>query len=373
MINVLALVSFQVFPPQMGGQKGVAFFYKHLKALLNVSLVVSRNNKEVPTGWQVEKVLFDNRKMFQNPFVFGRLKKIIQQKEIQLIIAEHSYIAWMALGLKKMFQIPYVIHSHNIEALRFRQMNRAWWKIYWHYEKWVHQKADHNFFISREDEQYALVNFHLNPQKCSVATYGIEATRVASITKKQWLFSLGLKPDTTVFYFNGTLDYKPNCDAVHVLINEVAPLLQKRLDKFKILISGNRAPQLLVNKLKGHPHFLYLGLVEDVQLVYQMADVFVNPVVNNSGVKTKVVEALAAHCTVVSTHSGAVGINREVCGAKLAIAEDNNWAQFAGLIVQYSKQPSIKTQPAFYDTYLWNNIAQKAALKMVEVVQQHVP
>jgi glycosyltransferase involved in cell wall biosynthesis len=278
----------------------------------------------------------------------------------------------MALVLKKMFQIPFVIHSHNIEALRFRQMDRPWWKWYWHYEKWVHQKADHNFFISREDEQYALANFKLDPQKCSIATYGVEARNAASVSKEQWLSSLGLAPDTAIFYFNGTLDYKPNYDAVLVLLNEVAPLLQKEISNFKILISGSHAPQHLVSQLKQHTHFLYVGFVEDVQLLYQMADVFLNPVVNNSGVKTKVIEALAAHCTVVSTHSGAFGIDKVVCGAKLAVAEDNNWTQFASLIEQQVQQPTTKTPPAFYDTYLWNNIAQKAALKMVEVVKQHV-
>jgi glycosyltransferase involved in cell wall biosynthesis len=371
MINVLALVTFKIFPSQMGGQKGVVFFYKHVKAFLNVSIAVSRNNKKAPANWQVEKVLFDNRKMFLNPFVFWLLKKIIQQKRIQLIIAEHSYAAWMAWVLKKMFRLPFIIHSHNIEASRFRQMHRGWWRLYWHFEKWVHQKADHNFFISREDEEYALKNFNLQPQKCSVVTYGIEVPGASSIAKEQWRASLGLGGSTTLFYFNGTLDYSPNYDAVMVLLHKVAPLLQKKFSDFRILISGNRAPQALVDQLEQHPHFLYIGFVEDVQSIYQLAQVFVNPVANNSGIKTKVIEALAAHCTVVTTHSGAAGIEREVCGAKLVVAEDNNWPQFTELLLQQAQQPHTQTPQPFFDTYLWNNIAQKAAFKIAEVVRQH--
>ena len=371
MTRVLALVTFKVFPPQMGGQKGVVLFYKHLKGFLAICMAVSKNNAPPPTGWDVQPVLFDNRKMFQNPFVFKKLKKLIREKKIQVIVAEHSYAGWMALVLKKMFQIPFVIHSHNIEARRFQQMGRPGWQAYHAYEKWIHQKADHNFFISKEDEAYALQHFRLQSAKCSVITYGVEQTLVTVAQVKQLKEKLGLTESETIFYFNGTLDYKPNVDAVQVMINHILPMLQKDLPSFKIIITGNRAPHALEQQLKGTKNILYLGFVEDIQPYYAMAHVFLNPVQNNSGIKTKVVEAIAAGCTVISTESGAAGLNHKVCGDKLRLVKDGDWATMVQLALQAAKQPNAPTPKAFYDSYLWNNIAQQAALQIEAVARQY--
>jgi hypothetical protein len=60
-------------------------------------------------------------------------------------MAEHSYAGWIALLLKRSNHVPFIIHSHNLEAIRFRHMQRWWWKGYYHYERWIHQKADCNF------------------------------------------------------------------------------------------------------------------------------------------------------------------------------------------------------------------------------------
>ncbi len=371
MTRILALVTFKVFPPQMGGQKGVVFFYQHLKEKTDVFLVVSNNNEAAPPGWDVQPFLFSNRKTYLNAFTILRLRKIIRQKKIEVIVAEHSYAAWLALLLKKTSGIPFVIHSHNIEALRFQQMGRRWWKGYLQYEKWIHQQADHSFFISKEDKEYAIKNFGLQPQKCSVATYGVEMPPPVELTKQQWLQSLGLKGAETIFYFNGTLDYNPNYDAVQGLINNLAPLLQQSLSHFKIIITGNRTPNHLIEQLNLNPHFLYLGFVADVQPFYQLTDVFVNAVQNSSGVKTKVIEALSAGCKVVSFKSGAAGIDASVCGNHLQVVADGDWQLFAQLAIENIGAKKEPLPKAFYDTYLWNNIAKQAALRLEEVARKY--
>ena len=41
------------------------------------------------------------------------------------------------------------------------------------YEGWIHRKADHNFFISKEDEEFAREKFGVRPGKSTVITYGV--------------------------------------------------------------------------------------------------------------------------------------------------------------------------------------------------------
>jgi polysaccharide biosynthesis protein PslH len=365
-MNVLGLVSFRIFPTHMGGQKGVALFYNYLQQHVNVLLAVSSDNQESETIKTIG-ILHPNKKIYLNFFRIGVLKKIIRKNKIDIIIAEHSYAGWIAWLLHKATGKPFILHSHNIESNRFRQMHKWWWKIYHWYEGWVHRKAHYNFFIGEEEMNFALKAFRLSPAKCAVITYGIEEQKLQEdklVLRKQ----LGLDGKKVLLLFNGTLDYEPNYHAVEVLINKIEPLLHNRLNNYEILITGNRAPKKLVEKILANKQISYLGYVEDVNLYYQAADLFINPISNDTGIKTKLVEAIANNCTAISTLSGASGIRKELCGNKLITVNDHDWNSFVDKITEFCYLPSSVTPQQFYEYYSWKNIAAKAAEKIKEVI-----
>ena len=239
-------------------------------------------------------------------------------------------------------------------------MHKWWWRLYELYEGWIHRKADHSFFISPEDLAYATKHFKIDSRKASVITYGIEPVIIhpdqTSLRKK-----LGLDPGQTIFLFNGTLDYKTNYDAVITLIEKIAPLLSKTIKNFRMVITGNRAPARLQEKMNAASNFIYAGYVDDVNEWYQAADLFLNPVVNDTGVKTKLIEAVANHCTAVSTRSGASGIHINSCGNKLIVTGDEDWEEFVNRIPGALRHSGDKTPAAFYEYYSWDSLAQKAA------------
>jgi glycosyltransferase involved in cell wall biosynthesis len=247
-------------------------------------------------------------------------------------------------------------------------MKRWWWKIYSAYEKWALQKADHIFFISEEDKAKAIAEFSLKAFKCSMVTYGVKESNFVIRNKEDIKEALGLG-EKKILYFNGTLDYEPNVEAVLVLLNQIDPLLQKEQLNYKIVISGNHITKALEEKISKHKNVTYVGFVPDVTIYYRAADLFLNPVVNNSGIKTKVVEALAHNCSVVSTTSGASGIKKDICGDKLIIVSDNNWHEFVNAIILQLQKESIATPTAFFKEYAWENIAEKAAEKINSLIQ----
>ncbi|MBK7558780.1 MAG: glycosyltransferase [Chitinophagaceae bacterium] len=73
---------------------------------------------------------------------------------------------------------------------------------------------------------------------------------------------------------------------------------------------------------------IYAGFVEDINLYFKGCDIFINPVVNGGGIKTKLVEALGYDLSVTSTKTGAIGIPVEMTGNKMKISEDNDWKAF---------------------------------------------
>ena len=368
MPNVLGLVSFRIYPALMGGQKGVAMFYQHLQKHVSVTLASSFDNDENSLS-QMRRIIYPNKKMFRNIGQLKKLEHLIGEHDIDVIIAEHSYTGWMAWWLRKKTGKPFIIHSHNVESMRFLQMKQWWWKLYHHYEGWVHRKADFNFFISREDMDYAVTRFYLDQRRCAVITYGI-TQNLQQYSRQTIREQLGLQIYDALFLFNGTLDYEPNYEAVTRLINHIDPILDKMLNNYKIIITGNRAPQELLNKIAASKNIIYAGYVEDVNLYYRCADLFLNPVVNDSGVKTKLIEAAANHCTSISTESGASGLMKEVFGEKLVVVKDHDWKEFTERVVDLYSQPQSTTPASFFEYYDWENITAKAAQKINELTSK---
>jgi glycosyltransferase involved in cell wall biosynthesis len=363
MANLLALVSFKVFPPQMGGQKGVALFYRHLAKHHTIFVAGTKDNESKREKFTFLPELYSNKMMWLNLFSIQKLQKIIQQHNIECIIAEHSYTGWLGFLLRKKMHIPFIIHSHNLESYRFKHVGKWWWKIYWHYEKQIHKKADHNFFISEEDLSKGIKEFQLNEKKCSVITYGVDPINEKKDARNQLKKILGIG-DGAIFLFNGTLNYKPNIDAVTFLLNELDPLLQKESLSYKVVITGNQVTPSLRKQMATNPRFIFNGFVDDTELYYQGANIFLNVVDNDSGIKTKVVEALANNCIVLSTKSGATGIPQDIAREKLITVNNQDAQQMVKMILLNIDRNNQPISEAYLNYFNWDNIAVKASQKI---------
>jgi glycosyltransferase involved in cell wall biosynthesis len=353
----------------MGGQKNVVLFYEALKKYHNVLLAVSKDNRQTGSGFEVKRILFSNKQMIFNLGVLPLLVKLIKQEKIDLVVAEHSYTGWIAWLLKKVTGKSFIIHSHNIESHRFKNLGRSWWRFYQRYESWIHRKAAHSFFISEEDKTFAIKNFKLDRNKCTVIPYGITIPECIP-EAKQLLRSKYDLHQKYIFHFNGTLDYYPNTEAVQLIIQHLNPLLLASGLDYIILISGKRLSQKLQDEIYKTAGIFYTGFVDDIDLLYQGCDVFVNAVTKNAGVKTKIIEALANDCTVVSTVSGLGGIPKETYGSKILSVADEDWQTFTSQIIA-ALENKTKTPSYFFNYFSWSTIAANAS-KQIESVVRHV-
>jgi glycosyltransferase involved in cell wall biosynthesis len=370
--SVLGIISYKVFPAQMGGQKCAVQFYSHLAEHARVVLAVSKENTAVGETKNVHPILYHHRWGYANLLRVFRLRKLIRQENIDVVCIEHSYLGWLGVVLRWLTKKPFVVHSHNIEAHRFRDMHKLLWRLYLVYERWVHQEADHSFFITAEDQEWAIAQYHIRPNKSSVVTCGMDVS--AAITQDQriqcrnrLIAENNLRTDTRLFLFNGTLDYLPNTDALRIIISELLGLLQAMRFPFRIFICGNRLSGKWQHVLAGYPEIIYKGFVGDIGLYFKGADCFINPVTLGGGIKTKLVEALSYNQSCISTESGARGIPGNVAGDKLTIVPDYDWPAFANSMRVKSMAMPADTPPAFYQMFNWDAIVQKALLSLQTV------
>ena len=337
-IKILSLVSYKFLPPDMGGQKGIAFFNRYLARETDLCCVTVMDNKEISgEGYVIRNILSDHKFRYINPRYFFTLRRIIREEQVSHLLIEHPYYGWLAILLKQFCNVKLVVHSHNIEALRFKSVGKWWYGILWNYERFTHRRADHNFFIHDDDRNYAISKFGLDPAKCTTITYGFEYPTIPAAAEKEAArkFIAGkhkIDPAEKILLFNGTLGYKPNLEALDIILQKINPqLLAAAAFPYKIIICGSRLPAGYEGLVPYQDkNIIYAGFVPDINPYFKGSDIFINPVIEGGGIKTKLVEALGYDLSVVSTRSGATGIPSSITGDKMKLVEDGDWAAFTG-------------------------------------------
>jgi len=363
-MNVLSLVSYPFLPAKSGGQKGIALFYKYFSKYHQVTIVTIKKNDPVNAqGYELLNILPDSAFRYINPWIFFTLRKQIRIHHSTHLILEHPYYGWLGILLKKFCGVKLVLHSHNIEGNRWKSLGKWWWKILWSYERFTHRQADFNFFIQDEDRTYAIKEFGLHPDCCLTVSFGTEVPEPIPLekrisTRKLLHQQLQVPADTLLLLFNGAFKYRPNLEALENLLSRINPLLQVKNFPYQILILGLDVPES-VSQIQ-HPGIRVLGFVEDLEHYLMGCQVFLNPVMGGGGIKTKLVEALAFGLNVVSTASGSIGVDPEICGDKLVVCPDADWQDFADGIFRMRDLEST-TPMAFYDHFYWAKITENAA------------
>lgn len=366
MANVLCVVSYKIFPARLGGQKGVALFYKYFSRFHRITCVTVKDNDPGFASYRVMNILSNSSLRYINVFYFFTLRKIIRKENISHLILEHPYLGWLGILLKIFCKVKLVIHSHNIETHRFKSIGKWWWGILWHYEKFVHREADLTFCITEEDRQFMIRQFKLHPSKCTVITYGIEWSVPPAKSERQHarLFLSGeysIPDGTSIYLFNGTLDYLPNLTAVKTIVNAINPHLYTAGFDYRIIICGKNLPAEM-NELKQYreQNIIYAGFVDDIDIYFKGSDVFINPISDGGGIKTKLVEALGYNLNAVSTVNGAIGVDPSRCNGKLLISDVDDWKSFAENM-QRAVNIDAEIPSVYFDHFNWQHIAMKAA------------
>lgn len=366
MHRILALVPYRIFPPQMGGQKGIALFYRALSRVAALSMLSVRSNKAAEP-YTVHASIHDHKSRYLDPRVFLALRKEAKRSGASHLLFEHPYYAWLMVLCRIALRLPLIVHSHNIESLRFRSMGKPWWRMLWWYEKLAYRQADYLWFKTPEDRDYAVANYGVKSARCAVIPYGIdtgallprhEMEAAAALLRKNY----GVAPGEKILLFNGTLSYGPNLDALGYILNDILPQLGTG---YRLIVCGKGLPahwnDLSEYKTKG---VIYAGFVEDIDLYFKGCDVFLNPLLDGGGIKTKLVEALGFGKPSVSTRSGAIGVPEEQCGGRLRVVEDKDWQAFAREVIAAASFHPTDRNEKFYAYFHWPRIAERAIAQL---------
>ncbi|MCG8526070.1 MAG: glycosyltransferase [Opitutales bacterium] len=136
--------------------------------------------------------------------------------------------------------------------------------------------------------------------------------------------------------FTGRMDYSPNVDAVKWFCSEILPLIQKEIKEVHFEIVGrDPTPEVMeLNQLSG---VKVSGFVEDLASEVRKSSIFVCPIRLGSGMKNKILEAMALGMPIVSTSEGASGLHVKD-GQELLLRD--NPKSFAQAVINLLKESS---------------------------------
>lgn len=109
-----------------------------------------------------------------------------------------------------------------------------------------------------------------------------------------------------VFFHIGSMDWEPNVEGITWFLQKVWSRVHLKHAQLLFRIAGKNMPEKLMQlKLKG---FENLGEVKDAQQFMADGDVMIVPLFSGSGIRVKIIEAMAMGKTVISTSKGVEGI-----------------------------------------------------------------
>lgn len=133
-----------------------------------------------------------------------------------------------------------------------------------------------------------------------VVTNGVDTTHFAPD---------GRARDPRTILFTGAMGYAPNVDAAVFAATRVLPLVRETLPDARLVLAG-RDPSAAVEALRGE-HVTVTGTVPDLRPLLWECGAYLCPMRSGTGVKNKLLEALAAGAPSVATPLAVAGLGAE--------------------------------------------------------------
>ncbi len=182
------------------------------------------------------------------------------------------------------------------------------WMRMLRYEIAAVESAD--LVITMSDDDRAVLDHYIDTRHVVTIPNGVDCARFAFAED-------GREPASILFV--GFFRHEPNVEAVRYFCREVLPRVRRARPETRFRIVGAYPPDV-VRRLAETPGIEVTGQVDDIAPYYRAAAVFVAPVLQGSGTRLKILEAMASGCPVVSTTIGAEGLGA-TDGRELLLAD----------------------------------------------------
>ncbi len=203
------------------------------------------------------------------------------------------------------------------------------WRRLRRYEAHICRRADLVLAVSERDG--ALLRRLAPGREVLVIPNGIESDAYRLDRVPPWP-----RLPSPALVFTGTMDFRPNVDAVLWFARRVLPRIRAQVTGVHLFVVGQR-PHRRLAALRADPAITLTGWVADARPYIAQATVYVAPLRIGGGTRLKLLEAMALSRPVVATRLGAEGYP-VADGRELLLADRP--AEFAAAVVALLRDPA---------------------------------
>lgn len=267
-----------------------------------------------------------------------KLIEILKKDTYDIIQLEMLYMATYLDVIRKYSKAPVVLRAHNIE-------HKIWQRVAENCPNPVTRLYLNHLYRALRRFEIGI----LNKMDGIVAITPVDARNLDRLSHSTNIISIPfginletlpekpVQPEEASLFHIGTMNWFPNEESIKWLIAEVWPKVTKRLPEIELHLAGRYMPEWL--KKLDVPRITVDGEVPDVWEYMQRFSIMVVPLFSGSGIRIKIVEAMAAGKAIITTAIGAEGINYEN-GQHLIIAKDAN--SFTDAIVRLCNDKELR-------------------------------
>jgi glycosyltransferase involved in cell wall biosynthesis len=288
------------------------------------------------------------------------VRSVAAEDRVQIWQAEWTPYIGALRGLRSARR---VVMAHNVESLIWQRYYEAesdslkrwyikqqWRKFEW-FERRAFAAATRVVAVSSEDAR--LIRERFGGQEVDVVDNGID---------RAYFEGIPVDRDPRQILFLGSLDWRPNLDAIDLLLDRIFPQVHAAEPSARLCLVGRRPPAALVRQVSTFDTVELHADVPDVRPFLARSGVMVVPLRIGGGSRLKILEALGTGLPVVSTRVGAEGL--ELVAGDHYIAADDPEAM-ARALVACLRDPAPAWAMAeqgrrlVLDRYDWDHLADR--------------
>jgi sugar transferase (PEP-CTERM/EpsH1 system associated) len=397
-MRILQITPQLPYPPDSGGRVGIYNILKHLARRHTMTLVSFVT--EETEGYVSELSGFcdriitvrrragkDRMRLLTNlfstaPYTIAkfhsgemrrRLRETMVSLRVDLAHIDHLHMAQYVDALPA--DMPVVLREHNVESRimsRFAEQTanpfiRGYARIQsqrlFRYE---------SVMLSRFDRCVAVTDTDREALSRMAPSARIEVTPAGVDTELFHPDAVDVRREPMRLVTTGDYGWRPTADGLTCFVRDIYPLIRQAIPEVTLSVVGRNPPDW-IRRIASEQGIDVRGRVEDVRVEILRGSVFVTPTRIGSGIRLKILEAMALHRPVVSTTVGCEGIEA-VNGDHLLVADDP--ASFADAVIRLLKDRALERRlveraaTLIQSRYAWNALADQLSAIYEEALHE---
>jgi polysaccharide biosynthesis protein PslH len=303
------------------------------------------------------------------PFSVASHNSVALRRAVRVHARRHRIDVWqveatiLVDALADIERCPKVIIAHNVESLIWQRyhenesaLSRRWyikqqWRKFERFERRAFAAATRVVAVSEQDA--ALIRDRFGGRAVDVVDNGID---------RRYYEAVEPDPDPRTLLFLGSLDWRPNVDAVGLLLERIFPAVRAAEPSARLCLVGRKPPEALVKRVRESAGVALHADVPDVRPYLARGGFMVVPLRIGGGSRLKILEAMAAGLPVVSTRVGAEGL--ELVPGEHYLAADDPEAMADALVAclrdpQPARALAGRSRAFVFDRYNWDTMADR--------------